>query len=381
MTQLVDLPNEIISHILNLLDSPSVFESTIHELPQSRPSSRPLKVLPLSSSSYVSHRFRKLVLPVLFRHVRMHHGDLKAFLRFAETAKVRNAPISIVIEIYTPTSHLHPPWWTQVLTTLPSLSTLSIAAPPHIFPEVTRNPCSSSNDAWAFKIRLQYIQLRIEHVHPFRHTSQSLLNSHPWTHLLVNESSSLRAYTTYEYFLRSTPTPIPSTAFGSSDLRHYQTFLPLLTNLRSFTLISIFPFSNHLASHLTFIRLMTSLHTLTLRLLPTPQSTVLASTIEATGGHFDVRDPWNEFETSLPLVIDTVKSMSMEIEEDGSLAPHGMLGRLIMCDVEVGGVRDLIETSLRAELPGWGAGGRTWLEEVEGDARVWIRTRSGKGND
>ena len=375
MTQLVDLPNEIISHILNLLDSPSPFKLTVHELPQSRPHSRPLEVSPLKSCSYVSHRFRKLTLPVLLRHVRIHHGELQAFLTFVETAKLTKFPLSIVIEIYSPTSHLHPPWWTRLLTSLPSMTTLSIAAPPHIFPELTRNPCSSSTDAWAFKIRLQYIQVHIDRVQPFRHTSQSVLSSHPWTHLLVNESSSLHAYTTYEYFLRSTPTPIPTKVFGSSDFRHSNPFLSLLTNLRSYTLISIFPFSNHLASHLTLVSYMTSLAALTLRLLPTPHSTVLASTIESTGGHFDVRDPWNEFETSLPLVIDRVRSMSME----RSLTTQGTLQRLVMCDVEVEGMRDLIETSLRAELTGWGGDGRTWSEEVEGDARVWIRRRSEQG--
>ncbi|RFU78427.1 f-box domain-containing [Trichoderma arundinaceum] len=70
----------------------------------------------------------------------------------------------------------------------------------------------------------------------------SLFSIRPWESMLLNEGSSVKVYTTYEYFHHAPPSLLPA-LLDSSD----ESMQPLLRNtLRSFSYIAIFPLATHI---------------------------------------------------------------------------------------------------------------------------------------
>ncbi|KAL6904980.1 hypothetical protein GGI43DRAFT_297242 [Trichoderma evansii] len=70
----------------------------------------------------------------------------------------------------------------------------------------------------------------------------SLFGIRPWNSMLLNEGSSVKVYTTYEYFHHTPPSLLP--ALLDSDDESMQ---PLLKNtLRSFSYVAIFPLASHI---------------------------------------------------------------------------------------------------------------------------------------
>jgi hypothetical protein len=364
LLELLGLPNEIISHILTFCDSvpPSLLSSQSEPV---RPSISPDAITPLKEASILSHCIRRLALPLLFRNIYVTIEHLDALVAFTKSHNLNPHVITAQVFLSGPSTHRQPFWWSVLLTHFPRLQTLTIIAPPSVFAEITSQPIKLT-DQWAFKIPFQTIQLSLPlltiQAPPDRSTSNttSLLTALPWTSLLINESSSLPAYTTYEYFLRHTPSPLaPSPSPAALHLYHH---------LTHFTYTAIFPTYNHVAEVLDIAsEHMPDLRCLTVKLLPDPSSTILQETLEKAGYHFDVNDPWNEFETSLTLVGAAVVAMSQGRE--GHVQGHrvgGKLGRLEVQDVAMEGVRDIIETTVTGLLGehqglGWGyEGGGIW---------------------
>lgn len=72
----------------------------------------------------------------------------------------------------------------------------------------------------------------------------SLFGIRPWNSLLLNEGSSVKVYTTYEYFHHTPPSLLPA-LLDSND----ESMQPLLKNtLRSFSYIAIFPLASHITN-------------------------------------------------------------------------------------------------------------------------------------
>lgn len=70
----------------------------------------------------------------------------------------------------------------------------------------------------------------------------SLFGIRPWNSMLLNEGSSVKVYTTYEYFHHTPPSLLPA-LLDSSD----ESMQPLLNNtIRSFSYVAIFPLANHI---------------------------------------------------------------------------------------------------------------------------------------
>jgi hypothetical protein len=349
--QLLDLPNELISHVFRCLDSPSPFlQASLH---QPNPAAVRVSRSPLKQASLLSHRLRRLALPFLFHHVSVDPSHLKSFLSFVKTNDLGAHVASVVAYLPSPCSHYHPPWWFQLLSQLPGLTCISIIAPPHIFSEVTETN-TRSRDTWAFNMPLQILQLRY-HPSDVDSTEESsrqsgvmgdhLLLARPWSSILVNEGSSLKAYTTWEYWLRSTPSPI----YALSDPYRFTAFI---SNLRSFSLVSIFPIYGHVERALHLIKQMHHLRSLFVKLIPEPESTILSDEIEEAKGHLDVNDPWTEFDTSLALTAAACLYLSDEKAEnnDWDMPRLGELEELRVDDVKMTGVRDSIESIVGSGL-------------------------------
>ena len=112
---------------------------------------------------------------------------------------------------------------------------------------------------------------------------------------------------------------------------------------------------------------MPNLESLTIKLLPDPDSSVLLDSLEASGGHFDVRDPWSEYDTSLTLVGQTALALSYQRDEN-----PGRLRELRLEDVQLNGVKTMIETVTTNLI----TEDRTLGWSYEGNG-LWVRTPTG----
>lgn len=204
-----------------------------------------------------------------------------------------------------------------------------------------------------------------------------LFTARPWTRLAINESSSLKAYSQYEYFLRKTPSLLAS-------LRHYRfhqdqpffstlsPFTTLLNNLTHFTYTAIFPFYNHIEIILHSVRAMPNLTHLAFKLCPEPESTIVDDELKLALGHIDVNDAWMEFDTAYNLIAHTVIYLTPIMPRNGKVGlAHGRLEEFRVDDIRMEGIRESLEVVLSQRLQEWWgyAGDGVWRrkEDVSGE--------------
>lgn len=211
-------------------------------------------------------------------------------------------------------------------------------------------------ESWAFNIKYQVMSLSRDLSAGTSMISKdeppySLLDASPWTSFTLNEGSALKCYTTYEYFLRRTPSPIytiPTTTASLPPLPN-----PFLANLLSFSYVAIFPIYNHVEQVMARVKQMKQLRKLFIKLIPEPDSTILNDEINAAIGHFDVNDPWTEFETALALVAGTCRILSEASDLDqAERGSGGNLEELQVDDVKMLGMKDDIEDIININLTG-----------------------------
>ena len=346
---LASLPNELIEHVFCFLDSVAPSEINFNEQPSAHYANA--EATPLKDVSRVSRKLRDIALPRLFANVRLDPYRLTPFLVFLHHRRLAKHVSTIVAQLQGPCNHLHPAWWARLMNEVPA-RTFTIICAPHVFAELV-NTSIVSADAWAFNMSHQLLRLKQD---PESVNDQisltdlpSIFSARKWTDLSVNEGSSLKAYTTYEYFLRRTPSLL-----GTIHARKSSIADSMLANLRSFTFTAIFPFYNHVDEILKSVKKMRRLKVLRTKICPEPHSTVLADEIDAAGSHIDVNDPWNELDTAYSLVADTVLFLSIE----------GQLEELHVDDVKMTGIRETLENSINHRLQ------ESWLYRGEG---FWIR--------
>ncbi|KAI9701366.1 MAG: hypothetical protein M1820_006457 [Bogoriella megaspora] len=164
-------------------------------------------------------------------------------------------------------------------------------APPLVLADLIHT-CNNiwMTDAWAFDMPLKILQLRIDlpskasaspknvmdyentpfftHVRNMRFGGtqycRSIVHTRPWTHVSVNEGSSLKAYSTYEYFHKKPPTVAPSLlscflAPGSQVLTHL-------------SYVAIFPFRDHLQWFRRYLLPCNTIRSFCVQLAPLPAS-------------------------------------------------------------------------------------------------------------
>jgi hypothetical protein len=220
--RLADLPNELLDHIVDYLDTKCPSEVNWHQRPGTTLTQS--QTIDLKTISRTSKHLRHLVLPRLFAHTRLDPNHCTPFLDFIRSHNLTPHITSLVAHLPGSCTHLHPTWWSRILTTIP-IMTFTILCPPYVFAELTKTSLVSP-DSWVFNMPYHALRFRQDHPTLSSNTASHLFTTRPWTHFSVNESSSLKAYSQYEYFLRKTPSLLAS---STTPLRTYPAPFPPLS--------------------------------------------------------------------------------------------------------------------------------------------------------
>ncbi|PTB68623.1 hypothetical protein BBK36DRAFT_1138726 [Trichoderma citrinoviride] len=319
---IAQLPNEIISYILDFLDTPSDFEHLQYEDPAliPEPKSSDSSRGDLKSASLVCRLWRRCTLPLLFRNViwRFQHINRPPpgqdplstvegldFLRFLVHSGLDQCVQSLTIIIDYPTSAIgddlshynnwgvlpsHVPFpilterdddvtiepgsnprpkgqsnnwlWETIFDHLDLLS-INLVSSPAILASLLGRPMDLSG-CWIFRQRFHILSLSrpaksIQKLAAPPATSTppastgprpriktsvpcNLFSIRPWESMLLNEGSSVKVYTTYEYFNHVPPSLLHALLdTGDESMQYF-----LQNTLRSFSYIAIFPLATHI---------------------------------------------------------------------------------------------------------------------------------------
>lgn len=312
---LLRLPNELLHHIFTILATEPPSRAQLYlppnlHLVRSGPQDKNLKHLALTSSQLLD-----LVRPILFSHACLELKDEPEFRTFLVRSNL-NQYVTSLVAISPPTAAYadDPSWWRRVLRYLDP-DRITLLAPPVFIGETLSAPVQGGFN-WAFEIDFQILQLERD-PRPPRDLSSlqnleyctNLLTARPWTSMAFNESSSLKAYHHYEYFLGRVPSFVGEWGFHlqpqahSPDVEANPPVLPELTtileNFVSFSYIAVFPFFNHMELILNTISKMANLHQLTIQLAPDVNNH--ATELEQRGS-LDPNDPWMELESAYSII-------------------------------------------------------------------------------
>ncbi|CAG8008530.1 unnamed protein product [Penicillium salamii] len=308
------LPNELLDQIISYLftDPPSL--GKLHHAPSLELTHSPTKDLKHLASC--SSRLLKLVQPLLFSHVYLDLHEEAEFHAFTTKSGLgRHITSLVVLGEDKPGCPNDPFWWRRVLQYIDPDEVVVIAPPP--FLGSTMGTPIMNAHSWAFEIELQILALKQESKRmvssqlPGLESCPSLLASREWKSMSFNESSSLKSYHHYEYFLSTVPSILGE--WGANSIRvarhlpqYRADLLDLLHGLTHFSYTAVFPFFNHSQLVLDAVMEMHNLQRLDVRLAPCPGNHV---TEVEQRGPMDLSDPWMELSTSYSLVGYTVNKM------------------------------------------------------------------------
>ncbi|KAL8730950.1 MAG: hypothetical protein Q9166_003740 [cf. Caloplaca sp. 2 TL-2023] len=205
-------------------------------------------------------------------------------------------------------------------------------------------------DEWAFGRKFDVLYLeQPKHLagpqstgtHEFR---GGLLKSRPWTVMRLNEGSNLPVYSSYEYYLKKTPSIIPSLVGARSRVSSPS----LLPSLRHLDYISIFPLPSHVSKLALALRSLPQLVSLATQFLPAEDARENVLEDPAKLGKAAIADIWSETRQSY-------EDLAWEI---GNWAAQTNLRVWTTVDVQLD-----VDEILRPRLMGW--------ESTE--PRVWER--------
>lgn len=328
MTILGDLPSELINLIVHFLDQGEPPSSRcIHQEPS-------LSLLnsdnqPLKSLSQTCRSMRKLTFRSLFRYSRVRPrppplletwparnalpraDDITDFLDFVASHRLQYYLQSVVL--YIPTQDLHPGFGGGFVERLFHMiiesinpQILTIMIPPPALSNLVPSSLDMS-DAWAFEMPLHILRL----TQPWScagprslsagHTLH-VLQVRPWNSCVINEGSSVKAYNTYEYFHKHTPSVLQSGHF-SDALQS----APTASNITTFDYIAVFPLSRHINRVTQFIQSLKNLETLRTQLGPDSTSNIWSD--NAAVGRSQPVDLWMDYETNYRTIISVVSEM------------------------------------------------------------------------
>lgn len=303
------LPNELLDQIISQLSTEPPSLGQLHHSPNLRLTDSPAKAL--KNLTLCSSRLLQLVRPWLFSHARLCLHDERDFHSFMINSNLGQHVTSLVAMVNeTPQQRADPFWWRQVLQYL-SPSQVVVIAPPPFIGKTLGTPIMNAH-SWAFEIDLQILVLQRGNLRDAPpsdlNSCTSLLAARPWTSMTFNESSSLKSYHHYEYFLSTVPSILGE--WGANLVRGPQPPIDLpslLHGLKYFSYTAVFPFFNHSQIVLDAVQRMQNLQRLDVRLAPCPGNRI---TEEEQRGPMDPNDPWMELTTSYSLVGYTVKKMN-----------------------------------------------------------------------
>ncbi|MCJ1224563.1 hypothetical protein MMC12_001208 [Toensbergia leucococca] len=201
-------------------------------------------------------------------------------------------------------------------------------------------------DSWAFGTPLHTLHLSQSSELPLKASMEPnqigrFFDSRLWNHFILNEGSSLKAYITYEYNLKRTPSVLPSISMA------------YFTSLKSFDFIAIFPLMSHVHDLVKFIENLPRLERLQTQLAPNPSSNVLRDEIN-TRKNCVPSDFWMEFDGGYTEIINIVFKLGREAK----------LMEFVALDYAVEGLRQGLEEKIGDVLKDWQSfGGGTWQKD------------------
>lgn len=362
---LESLPNELLDQIISCLAISPPSPSRLNEPPTHR-ITKDATTRDLKSLALVSSRLLALVRPRLFVHACFDLKEADGFFAFvAQAGLAQNVSSLVVRGKDSPENREDPGWWRRVLDELDPVQ-ITLIAPP-AFIGATLGTRIMDGHSWAFEIPLQMIRLerdgrpgqqKQQQQHMQQHMQgdgcPSVLAARTWRSFHFNESSSLKAYSHYEYFLFQVPSLF--THWGSlasppgrpSDLPESLS----LNCLTSFNYTAVFPFYNHVKLVLDTVCLMTNLQSFTTQLAPCLNDRV--TEVEQRGS-IDPSDPWMELATGYSLIAHAVRD----------LGAQGCLQWYKTCDYQFDALRPELSSILGDLL-----GGAQWAHDGHG---VWRR--------
>ena len=382
MFSLNDLPNELLDHVCSFVSAardddhgdagdddgrfPSV--QNLRDLPDHNITAS--KSFPLKNLSRVSSRWLAATRPRLFCHARYELRDQDRFLAFCRqhclTRHVRTVVVSVRSIFRGSERDL---WWSDLFAVLDPDS-VTVVAPPYMFADMARCRFEDTH-AWAFHMPLQTMHFRQLKSRALADdgkdttaenegtNSDNFFTARPWTEILFNEGSFLRAYSTYEYYLLRAPSVMVD--WGSveplqSPVRELPYPASAITRLTSFCYTAIFPFYTHTNLVLKVVRNMTSLRHLEMQLAPNPGSSVFEE--EQQTGSLNPNDPWMELDTSYQLLAHSVRYLGVQ----------GKLTEFLTHDYRLDALREILSQELARRL------GAKWDHDGNG---LWRRRGTG----
>ena len=300
MASLLSLPPELFEQIISVLtEGETLSTKLLHE----EPSDAMLQSVyhPLKDFSLACHATRQLCIPSLFSAIRVDIEKADEFLRFADTNSLFSRVHSLLL--YPGLSpqtqdfsnrNIWLPMVRIIDSALPSVVTVVFTT--SLFQKIVPYELHLS-DEWVFRIPCQVLQLRMPRDQvalskPSRQAleSQNLFQIREWTHCTFNQGSSIKGYSSYEYFLKKVPSIFnPRNYFEISRKMTDGGF----ANLTSLDYIAIFPI-NHMYSFSECIGSMKKLKCLRVQFAPTLSNNVLDDPVAM--GKCQHGDLWLELE-------------------------------------------------------------------------------------
>ncbi|KAE8146361.1 hypothetical protein BDV25DRAFT_162655 [Aspergillus avenaceus] len=351
------LPNELLDEIIvNLWTTPPSV-SRVNQPPSAsiaRSTSRDLKNLARSCS-----RLLAAVRPRLFAHVCLDLQDVDELLSYIETWDLARYVTTLVVRGRdSPENREDPYWWRQVLARI-NPQRITVVAPPSFIGKMMGTQIFEGH-TWAFDVPLQTLQLNQDSRTDAPLTSldkcSCLLEARTWSSLLFNESSSLRAYSHYEYFLFQVPSLFSTWGSLAYVRPRPQKFslTAALNQLTSFRYTAVFPFYNHVKLVLNAVELMKNLRSLSIQLSPCKGDK--ATEVEQKSS-MDPSDPWMEITTGYSIIAHSVRD----------LGNRGNLVEFTACDYAFDNLRPELSSILSEIL-----GHSDWVHDGNG---TWTKKK------
>ncbi|SLM39686.1 F-box domain [Lasallia pustulata] len=374
--KLLDIPPEVLDHILSYLDIEPPSLQALHQEPSITLTES--NVQPLKKLSLISHSLRRLIIPRLFKFsriwldwlciedlVELSSGseDIDDFLNFVRLNDVRSHVEGLVL--YTEVDldpeldstglrHIRDSFgnsgfcgfahlWRNLLTVLNPLF-ITMVAPPSTL-TLLASCISKQQDAWAFDMPFHILHLKHSYTAPIVGSLKpvrvaDLFYLRDWSHCTLNEGSSLKAYSTDEYSLKIAP--------SIATLRPFK----FMTWFTSLDYIAIFPLTSHTYEISGLVKAMPNLESLRVRLAPEPSSKEdkerMRKNVPA--------DMWMELDNGYSLILHSISALDR-------------LKHFESLDYAAAGLQAGIDAALERKMRGWRRCGEgCWIRDSSLDS-------------
>ena len=309
---LKDLPVELVELVIDFLDVESPSSRSLRQEPSSqiyRSVVQPLKCLSVTCRS-----LRNITVPILFKYMVLNiqvrfdnlinpyrRTDITDAVDFISRARLQPHIKTVVVEFILLTSNgrtdLNEGFASNVCSQIMDLfepQALTIVMPPSLTPYLALDGFlgPDQNDGWAFDIPIQVLTCRRTSSKPALQNGQIISRQQgcwegPWSSVTINEASSVSVYSSYEYYLKRTPSFFRS--------RHTQRLLrwDWSKTLRHFEYIAIFPIAPHIREVFKILRNLHCLEVLSVQFAPHESSDIISNPVRL--GKCQISDLWMEF--------------------------------------------------------------------------------------